>query len=377
VSEFATSKRESSLPVRSPVRGEFRHRGRAVTTRASSTLTRFSMQLVGALVVVLVGVRLEPYQLGIANAILLTAFGALGLNLLMGVAGQVSAGNGAFLGIGAIGAAILGPSGSIPFPVVIIFAAALGGCVGLLVGIPALSLVGIYLTFGTIALNYIVFFAFDTFQTDTVGGGGWVLPTPSIAGFQLSSPLRWYFFLIVLLGIVWLLFRNMLGRSPFGRAWHTVRSNELVANSLGINVARYKVLAFVISSAVIAMAGALASYNGGLIFSSNFDSLSIAISYISMVVIGGWGSMWGAVVGAAIITLLPYLMSAIGNTLAGANSTFISSQANNLQVIVNGLIIIGILLFQPGGLTAIVGQVRRHLQAWPFRELIDWERELC
>lgn len=338
---------------------------------------RFIMLFVTVVVIVAIGLRLEPYQLGIANAILLAAFGALGLNLLMGVAGQVSAGNAAFLGIGAMGAAILGPSGSIPFPVVIVFAAAIGGCVGLVVGIPALRLSGIYLTIGTIALNYIVFYAFDTYQTDTVGGGGWVLPTPSIAGFQLNSPLRWYFFLLVILGIIWLIFSNILSRSPFGRAWHTVRSNELVAGSLGINVARYKVLAFVISSAVIAMAGALASYNGGLIFSSNFDSLSISIAYISMVVIGGWGSMWGAVVGAAIITLLPYLMSTIGNALSAANSTFISSQTNNLEVIVDGVIIIGILLFQPGGLTAVAGQLKRYLEAWPFREMIDWDREQC
>ena len=305
----------------------------------------------------------SPFVVELVSQAAFAAVGALALNLLTGMAGQVSLGHAGFLAAGAFTVGVLveawkaGPLVTIPA------AALVGGVLGLAVGVPSLRLRGLYLALGTLAMHFVVLYAGTEYQARWGHNTGVSVPALSIAGYRLRSGVQWYYVLLALATLTTIVFVN-LGRSRVGRAWMAIRDREIAAASLGIAVARYKLLAFVASSVVTAVAGAVWAYQRAFVSVEAFTFL-VTIEYIAMIVIGGMGSALGALLGAAFVTLLPYAIDALVATLpvAGAAEYYLFP----LKFGAFGLLMAAFLVFEPQGLVGIWRRVRTWAVLWPLR----------
>ena len=316
--------------------------------------------LLGAVIVVaaIVPFVLSGYNLYLVDLVLMTSIGAMALNLLIGNTGQVSLGNAAFLGIGAFSGVFIGTLWHLPFAVAVVGAMIVAGFIGLVVGIPALRLRGMYLLLATLAVHYVFFFVANLYQQNTVGPSGFNLPKASIFGWQPQTQRDWYFVMLAAAAAVAFVASNLL-RTRAGRAWALIQYKEPVASALGIPVAKYKIIAFVLSSMMIGLQGVIGAYFLGNVSVEQWD-LNTAISYVAMIVLGGLGSVWGAVVGAAIVTLLP---TVIGNVLAAPGvPSVLASSAGPITTTVYGVLIVTMLLTAPRG---IAGLVRDRIRTVP------------
>lgn len=324
--------------------------------RISWLRVSFVQVVVAAVVVLMVAaipVPLQRHQIDWINLALLASIGAIALNLLMGIAGQVSIGNAAFLGIGAaVTAAMTNSAPSIPAWIVVFAATATAAAVGAVVGIPALRLRGIYLAIATLALHYIVSFAVGLYQASAVGPLGFFIPTFSIGSVDLRDPRAWYYALAVVVAFLFYAMNTLVHHSRYGRAWFLLRDRPIAAQAMGIDIARYKVLAFVVASALIGLEGALFAYYIGLVEAGMFTFV-VAIQYIAMIVIGGWGSIPGAVLGAFFVTLVPFALSTLSGLLTGDSGLF-AGRMYDIQTAAYGALIVAFLIFQPRGLVAIL-----------------------
>ena len=289
--------------------------------------------------------------LNIAVLTLFAVIGAQSLNLLTGLVGQVSIGNAAFMAIAAFGVVFAAESWGLSFVPCVLIGVALAVASGALLATFAFRLRGFYLALSTIALLYTVVYGFDKYQYDQVGAGSFILSPPSIAGINLDTDTAWYYFLLIgVLPICWG-FANLL-RTRFGRAAAMIREREAEAAVFGISPRRMKFAAFCWSSGLIGLQGALFAFYLGST-SSDVFTLELAIQYVAMIVIGGLGYTWGAVLGAAFVIGLPFALEGLGGS-ADAINTF-----------VYGLAMIAFLLVEPDG---IVGLLRRLARLTPRRK---------
>jgi len=293
----------------------------------------------------IMSLKLSAADLFIYDTGLLAAMGAVALNMLMGTAGQISIGNAAFLGIGSF-ACVWFLGEGIGFPYDIVLATITAGIAGLIVGIPALRLQGLYLALATLAATYVVYFICNQYQTDSVGAASGFIVNPLFSsGTQSSQERDWAWLLTILLGcIVFIAASLSLGRS--GRAWRLIRDHELVASALGVNVPFYKLSVFVISSMIIGFEGAWTAY---LIQVVTIDqiSLTVAISYIAMILIGGLDSILGALIGAMLITVLP---TAVTDTLPRFLGASYLAKVPQISEIIYGALIIFFITRSPQGI---------------------------
>jgi branched-chain amino acid transport system permease protein len=327
--------------------------------------TRLRRVALGALVVLLVALPAvgSRFVLDLAAQTALAAIGALALNVLTGLAGQISLGHAGFIAAGAFTTAALVESGAGSPLTALPAAAVVGAVLGLLVGFPALRLKGLYLALATLAMHHVVLYACGELQNHWGANTGYTIPTPQIAGFVLKGAVAWYYALVLAAALV-LVFTVNLQRSRAGRAWMAIRDREIAAESVGIAVRRWKLAAFVWSSAVTAVAGALFAYHRGFVSVEAFGFF-LAIEYVAMVIIGGLGSALGAVLGAAFVTLLPYGIDAgVGALrLPGAAEYYLFP----LKFGAFGLLMAVFLLFEPQGLIGIWRRARNWFVLWPFR----------
>ena len=293
----------------------------------------------------------------------LATVGALALNVLTGMAGQVSLGHAGFLAAGAFTVGILvdgwraGPLVTLPA------AAAVGAALGLAVGAPSLPLRGLYLALGTLAMHFVVLYAGSEYQARWGHQTGISVPAPSIAGYQIRTGTQWYYALLVLAALATCAAVN-LGRSRVGRAWMAIRDREVAAASVGVPVARYKLLAFVASSVTTAVAGAVWAYQRSFVSVEAFG-FSVTIEYIAMIVIGGVGSPLGALLGAAFVTLLPYAIDgAVAVAVPGGAAEYYLFP---LKLGAFGVLMALFLLFEPEGLVSIWRRARSWVWLWPLR----------
>jgi branched-chain amino acid transport system permease protein len=305
----------------------------------------------------------SPFVLDLAAQTALAAIGALALNLLTGLAGQVSLGHAGFIAAGAFTTAAL-VEARLGSPVVTLpAAAAVGAGLGLVVGFPALRLKGLYLALGTLAMHHVVLYVGGELQSRWGANTGYTVPPPSVGPWVVRGTVVWYYVLVGLAALVLVLSVN-LQRSRAGRAWMAIRDREIAAESVGIDVARYKLLAFVWSSVLTSMTGALFAYHRGFVSVEAF-SFFLAVEYIAMIIIGGLGSALGAVLGAAFVTLLPYgIDAAVGALrLPGGVEYYLFP----LKFGAFGLLMAGFLVFEPQGLVGIWRRLRNWFVLWPFR----------
>jgi branched-chain amino acid transport system permease protein len=318
----------------------------------------FSGPAAFALIYVLLGVyslfgvgSYNQYEIAL---VLVFGIAALGQDLLMGRAGQISLGAAAFMAIGAYTTARLSVESWAPFPLPLIAAAVLGGVAGLIVGIAGLRFRGLYLILSTLVLQFVISFAGQEYQGSQEQG--FTVNTASLPGIEFGQGRPIMVLLFVVLGLVTLAFAGLYRRAP-GRAWSAIRQNETAAAIAGIDVLRWKLLAFVASSAVIAVAGSMYAYVTGLVSYIPFN-LDLAVSILVMVFIGGIGSMAGALIGATIVTLLPvwFQQSTTGLSSAPGIASWLSTNGPTLSTALYGLALLLVLLFERDGL---VGLARR------------------
>jgi branched-chain amino acid transport system permease protein len=304
----------------------------------------------------------SPFHLDIVCQIFLAAIGSLSLMLLIGYAGQISLGHAGLLAAGAFTVGILFRELHAPFWLTLPAAALVGGFLGIIFGLPSLRLRGLYLAISTLALHFVVIYLGGEYETKRGFSTGITIDPPQVFGRALTSNRAWYFILLVFAAAALLICVNLL-RSRTGRAWGAIRARETVAEALGISVARYKLLAFVISSAMTAVAGALFAYYRGFVSVEAF-SLFLSISYVAMNIIGGMGSLLGALLGAVFVTLFPYLIEA--GLLALPSAQRYAGQLFAMNYAAFGLVMILFLVFEPLGLVGIWHRVQSYFLLWPF-----------
>jgi branched-chain amino acid transport system permease protein len=283
--------------------------------------------------------------------------------LLTGYAGQVSLGHAGLMAAGAFTVGILFKELEAPFWLTLPAAALVGAVLGLVFGLPSLRLRGLYLAVSTLALHFLVVYLGGEYETKRGFSTGIVIDPPSIGAFSVSSGRAWYFALGTGAAVTLLLCLNLL-RTGTGRAWAAIRANETVAEALGIRVAGYKLLAFVVSSSLTALAGALFAYYRGFVSVEAF-SLFLSIQYVAMIIIGGMGSLLGAILGAVFVTLFPYAIEAALRTLPGAQRYAGALFAVNYAAF--GAVMVLFLVLEPLGLVGIWRRVQTYFAMWPFR----------
>ncbi len=305
----------------------------------------------------------NAFYLDLACQIFLAAVGALSLMLLTGYAGQISLGHAGLIAAGAFTVGILFREFAAPFWLTLPTAAVVGAILGVIFGLPSLRLRGLYLVISTLALYFVVAYLGGEYETRRGFSTGIMVDPPRIGAVALTDPRAWYFVLLAAAAATLFFCANLL-RSRTGRAWRAVRAHETVAAALGIGVARSKLLAFVISSAMASVAGALFAYYRGFVSVEAF-SLFLSIQYVAMIIIGGMGSLLGALLGAAFVTLFPYLIETLLMRLPHAESYAGMLFAVNYAAF--GLVMILFLVFEPLGLVGIWRRLQNYFLLWPFR----------
>ena len=314
----------------------------------------------GALMLVLLVAPwlLPEYWLAQLTFVLIYSVVGLGLMLLAGFTGLFSLGHAAFLGVGAYTQAALTHAG-VPFPVALALAGLLSAAVGMVVGLPALRVKGIYLGIVTLSFGFIVEEAFARWESVTGGNAGMHLKAPEMFGWTLESGESFYWLCLAVTVLSTLAILNLL-RSSTGRAFVAIRDSEVSAQSMGIHLAYYKTLSFAISAALAGIGGALYAHKLKFISPDQFNIIQ-SVDLLLMVVIGGLGSVHGAFLGAIFLITMPQVISLGKDYLPAA-----IGQAPGLQGLVYGLVLIAFVLFEPLGLYGRWLKVRTYLQIFPF-----------
>lgn len=315
----------------------------------------------------LAGELATNYYLSIVNLIFIAIVGALGLNILVGYTGQISIGHAAFMSVGAYTAANLAVKFDLPFLITLPAGGLMAAAIGALVGVPSLRIKGLYLAIATLAGQLIIEWVIN--HTPAISGGAQAsieVPKPSLLGYEFKTQGQLYFFLLffVVLAIVATL--NLV-RSRIGRAFVAIRDQDIAAEIIGINIFRYKLIAFAISSFYAGVCGVLYTYYLGI---ANYEQFQIVVSidYLAMIIIGGLGSVLGSIFGAIFITLLPILIRVVMENFGAL--FFDVNTLNNLvpamRLGVFGALIIIFLVLEPEGLNRLWRNVRSYFRVWPF-----------
>jgi branched-chain amino acid transport system permease protein len=305
----------------------------------------------------------RPYLLTLANLTGIAVIGATGLNLLTGYTGQITIGHGAFMGVGAYAAAILASRTVLPVWLVIPLAGLITAGAGAFFGIPSLRLKGLYLAIATLAAQFILEYVFLHWGWLTRGTSGIPVPTAHMGRWALSGE-RTFFWVIgaAVVLITWL--QVNLIRTKVGRAFVAIRDNDRAAAAIGIHLFAYKLVAFSVSAFMVGVAGALYAYYLGVVVPGRF-TLGLSIDYLAMGIVGGLGTVLGPFYGATVITVLPEVLRALSQALAGALPGF-ATALNALREVVFGLVIVCFLIFEPEGLADRWRLARSYFKLWPF-----------
>jgi branched-chain amino acid transport system permease protein len=293
------------------------------------------------LVAVLPLILPSPFYLRIAALIGISALVVVGLNLLIGFAGQVSLGHAGFFGIGAYAVAIGPTHFGIPSWLALIIGAAAAGLVAFVVGRPILKLRGHYLAVATLGMGLLFAMVFSNESAWTGGPDGMTVQHLDLFGFRMTGTHTWYWIAGVSLVIGAWIAANVIA-SPTGRAMRAIHDSETAAQVLGIDVARYKLIAFVLSAVYAAVAGSYLAMFDGLVTPEAAGFLR-SIEFVTMAVLGGLGSTFGAIVGAALLVLLPQVLTVF----------------HDYEHIALGLIMVVVMIFLPTGiLPSLTGLLR-------------------
>jgi branched-chain amino acid transport system permease protein len=309
----------------------------------------------------------NTYWLGIVNTIGIAVVGAVGLNILVGFTGQISLGQGGFLAVGAFTSGLLVQRAGLPLPLAMLAAVLVTAAAGVVAGLPALRLKGLYLAIATLASQEIIVFVVRRWGWLTGGQGYLDVDRLSILGWRVpreSFEFVWYWVIAGLAVLAVLTARNLF-RTALGRSFMAVRDHDIAAAAVGVDLTRAKLTAFAVSSGYVGLAGALTAHYTQTLTWERF-TIDVSIQYLAMIIVGGLGSVAGAVYGAAFIMLLPPLLAELADALR-TRLPFLADQLPAVQAASFGLVIIAFLLFEPRGLDRIWRRAKDYLRFWPFR----------
>lgn len=291
----------------------------------------------------------------------------LGLNFLMGGAGQIHLGYGAIVAIGAYSSVHLVRAG-VPFEIAILAGGLASAVIGSMFGAAALRVKGLYLAMATLAMQSIVDFVIT--QVPAISGGGQAslpVPTATFFGLAIVGDLRSYYFALMVCLIVTFFMLN-LRRASFGRALAAVREKDYAAAILGVNTFRFKLVAFWVSSFIGGVVGAVLAFCYYRAISPDQFHLDMSIQIVAMTIVGGVGSVLGSFFGAALILFAPILLNQAVGRAADLFGLAISADLRaHLPLMLYGGMIVGFLLWEPLGLAKIYDNVRNYFLVWPFR----------
>jgi branched-chain amino acid transport system permease protein len=317
------------------------------------------------------------YYLYLFNLIMVHAILAVGLNILVGSTGQISLGHAGFFAIGAYATVLLMTKLGVPFFPALIIAAFIAAFFGFVLGLPALRLEGPYLTIATLAFGLAIMHIIG--HTEVFGGrSGLRAPALNIGipqwGFNLilSSDISKYYLILIVTILMVLGAINIL-KTKVGRAFVAIRDSDIAAEVIGINLTIYKTLSFAVSAFYAGIAGGLFAFVLGFFDPITFN-LFLSIYFLVMIVVGGLGSIMGSIVGAAFITYLMYALFKnikdvpyIGDFLVNISQRWLSiTGMDNLSAIALGLVMIGIMIFEPMGFFGVWIRIKKYWKTWPF-----------
>jgi branched-chain amino acid transport system permease protein len=305
------------------------------------------------------------YYIGELTSVVVWSLAGLGLMLIAGHTGQISLGHAAFMAIGAFSHLALMIRGWHFLPA-LLASGLLSGLAGALIARPLGRMSGIYLAIATLALSIIIEDIAIVAEPVTGGVTGLFAPAISFFGFQVgryATPIAFYYLCLTVLVVVTLAYVNLL-RSPTGRSFLAVRDSEVSARALGVNVARAKTIAFGLSCAITGLAGALYAH---LAQAVNYESflVLISITLLLQVVIGGLGSIHGAIFGAFVVVLLPQSISITRDFINSSTPVSLAAYPG-MDTAVFALIILLMIIYEPRGLYGVWLRVRTWLELFPM-----------
>ena len=313
-------------------------------------------------VMLLCPLLLNNYHLSVLNLINIAVIGAVSLNLLTGVCGQISLGHGAFVGVGAYAAAWFARHG-LPFFPALLCGGTISAMVGMIFGIPSLRLKGIYLAIATLAAQLILEYVFLHWDAVTGGLNGVAVASPELFGFSFDTDGR-MFYLTFVCAVLVTLFTSNLMRTRHGRAFVAIRDYYLSAEIVGVNLFSYKLQAFAVSSFMAGVAGGLWAHYTMYLTPEPFG-IGLSISYLAMIIIGGLGSVLGSIFGAVFLTLLPEVLTHAAGW-AGEFFPEISNYFLAMKGGVFGLVLVLFLIFEPEGLVRRWRLIKAYWKLYPF-----------
>ena len=346
--------------------GDFRTSYAADTT-IFPTRTSRNFAIAGIVALCFAPQLFSEYWLSVSIQIGIFSIAALGLNILVGFTGQISIGHAAFFLFGAFTSAYVSNN----FPIPVFFAIPLAGVVtalvGLIFGVPAARLKGLYLVIATLAAQYILL---DFFSRAEWFSGGSVPASAkpfSIFGTTLRGDRQYFYVVLAYLLVCYLLVTNLM-RTRDGRALVAIRDHYLSAEIMGINLTRYRTLAFGLAAFFAGIAGALYAHYQ-LVVSQEGFGIERSVLFLAMVIIGGTGSIMGTLMGTAFVVLLPESMEWLSLHLKGSaidHALSLNTNITFLREIAIGLIIIAFLMFEPDGLAHRWRQIKAYWKLYPF-----------
>ncbi|MGE5512685.1 MAG: branched-chain amino acid ABC transporter permease [Bacteroidota bacterium] len=330
-------------------------------------IARWAVLAIAVLFAVVLPSALHEYYLSIINLVLIAVVGALGLNILVGYTGQISVGHAAFMSVGAYTAANLAVRLDLPFWITLPAGGLMAALIGAIVGIPSLRIKGLYLAIATLAGQLIIEWTIN--HVPAISGGAQAsieVPRPALFGMQLKTQGELYFFLLFFAALAIVATLNLV-RSRIGRAFVAIRDQDIAAEIIGINIFRYKLLSFAISSFYAGVCGVLYTYYLGI---ANYEQFQIVVSidYLAMIIIGGLGSVLGSILGAAFVTMLPIVIRVVVESFGELffDPSELANITSSLRLILFGALIIFFLVVEPEGLNRLWRNIRNYFRVWPF-----------
>ena len=328
------------------------------------TRTHWAMLLLFLIVLFTFPLYFNNHWLSVLNLIGITIIAATGLNILTGYCGQLSIGHAGFIAVGAYTSAVLTGRLELPFMVGLISAGLVAGFIGMIFGIPSVRVKGFYLAISTIAAQIIIIWVINHWTSVTGGFDGMRVPAAEIAGLTLIGQGS-RFYLVMSIAILVIFFAKNLARTRPGRAFIAIRDNDLAAEVMGINLFRYKLLAFFIGCFLAGVAGSLLAHcYWGFLSPENF-SIADSILYIGIIIIGGLGTTVGPIFGVLFIRLLQQGITQVSPLLEGTFN-LPAGFTTGIGPMIFGLVIILFLILEPRGLAHRWQLFKASYRLWPF-----------
>jgi len=302
------------------------------------------------------------YVVYMACLIAINVIATVGLNITVGYAGLLSIGHSAFLGVGAYASALAWLHLGTPLFVNVIIGGVAAFAVGLVFGIPALRIKGVYLAIATLAAQYSLYFVFQQWTAVTGGDRGLSLPKLDVFGLGDTG----FYYAVAIVALVTCIAARNLFRTRIGRSFVAVREKDFAAEVLGINVVRTKLMAFGIGAAYTGVAGALLAAFLRLVNPDQF-TLLVSVFFLAAVVVGGRASILGSIMGALFMTLMPEILRFVLEHTAGSGAD-LASLLSPLREILFGALIVGFLIFEPRGLVGLVERALGRSEAIEARQ---------